>query len=343
MDFAILTLLKRAIRSRFYCEAEHIVQLGGGFSGTPIIQFSIESQRWVARGWPRSPESQTKIDNWGKIARHLEERASELKPWFEFSPIPRPVPWNASIDNTPLALQIGENLWTLARWVPGEPLKANDVTYEFLRGYVEQLAVLHRLIRETQHSPALSSGLIERRNLLVDIQRELSEIAHECSHHPLRNELAPFLIKCTERSRIWLPTIDSLANRAGESHWILRDLWRDNLLVDSDKRWIHTVDVGASRIDWPAFDFIRMVGSLLEPSDELEVRSRWQQLLDTYIAINPHSEMPSAKELHTIHQVSTALSIIFWARNIKEHNAAPELLAARTHRMRELLKIFCAN
>jgi Ser/Thr protein kinase RdoA (MazF antagonist) len=267
----------------------------------------------------------------------------ELKPWFDHSPIPRPVPWNAAIFNNLLALQLGDHLWTLSKWVPGEPLQSGDVTYDCLIGYVKQLAALHRLTRQLQHNRALSSGLIERRNLLVGIQDDLSRIATVCSHHPLRNELAQFIIKCSERARIWLPTIDRLANRECECHWILRDLWRDNLLVDGNNRWIHTVDVGASRVDWPAFDFVRLVGSLLQPGDEDRDHIDWQNLLDAYNAINPYSDMPQAKDLQTIHEASTAISIIFWAKRHNEQNVAPELVASRTARMRELLKTFLAS
>jgi hypothetical protein len=343
MDIAFSSQLEEAVRSHFCSQANKFEPLGGGFSGTPIIRFSIESELWVARAWPGSEESRTKIDNWAKVALHLERHAAELCPWFDSSPIPRPVTWNGSLLDSPLAWRLGDHLWTLTKWVSGQTLKSEHVTHDLLLSYVKQLAGLHRLTREMQHRSSLSKGLIERRDNLVSMQTDLSETACLCAYHPLKNDLVLFLIKCSERLRNWLPTIDRLANRLCDSHWILRDLWRDNLLVDSNNRWVHTVDVGASRFDWPALDFIRLVGSLLKPSDHDSGHAPWENLRDAYNTINPYSDLPPAKDLQTIHEVSTAMSIIFWTKKCIEPNTAPETATSRTNRMKELLKSFLVS
>jgi Ser/Thr protein kinase RdoA (MazF antagonist) len=51
-----------------------------------------------------------------------------------------------------------------------------------------------------------------------------------------------------------------------DCHWIVRDLWRENILIDH-QRISGIVDFGASRIDWPAFDIVRWISSWLAPDD----------------------------------------------------------------------------
>lgn len=343
MNTSIAFQLEEAVRSHFFPQAKGFEAIGGGFSGTPIVRFSADSELWAARGWPCSEESRNKIDNWAKVAFHLEQHATELSPWFSDSPIPRPVLWKGSLFGSPLAWQVGEHLWTLAKWVPGETLKSESVTYELLLSYVKQLACLHRLTREMQFSRSLSKGLIERRDHLLSMQNDLPEIAPMCSRHTLKDDLSLFFVECADRIKIWSSAIDRLANRPCESHWILRDLWRDNLLVDAHNRWIYTVDVGASRWDWPAFDFVRLVGSLLEPRVREGVQSAWDNLFDAYSAINPYSDLSSPHDLQMVHEVSTAISILYWIKKWNERNVAPETEATRLKRMKELLKIFLAK
>jgi aminoglycoside phosphotransferase (APT) family kinase protein len=51
-----------------------------------------------------------------------------------------------------------------------------------------------------------------------------------------------------------------------DCHWVIRDLWRENILVE-DERVSGIIDFGASRIDWPDLEIVRMLGSMLEPND----------------------------------------------------------------------------
>ena len=120
----------------------------------------------------------------------------------------------------------------------------------------------------------------------------------------------------------------------------MRDLWRENLLVDADNRWVYAVDIGASRIDWPAFDFTRLVGSMLAPMSDRGVHGIWQNLFEAYNAINPYSDLPQADDLRTIHDISTAFSIVYWYKKKIELNVDPKLRDSGISRMRELLQTF---
>ncbi len=62
------------------------------------------------------------------------------------------------------------------------------------------------------------------------------------------------------RSSGWLQT-----KRA--CHWIVGDLWRENILV-MDDRITGIVDFGAARVDWPVLEVVRWLSSWLGPDDE---------------------------------------------------------------------------
>ena len=51
-----------------------------------------------------------------------------------------------------------------------------------------------------------------------------------------------------------------------DCHWIVRDLWRENVLIDRD-RISGIIDFGAARVDWPALEIARWISSWLEPDD----------------------------------------------------------------------------
>lgn len=343
MDFAIPDPLSDAIRRQFGRHAERIIRLNGGLSGTPIYQISVDSQFWVLRGWPCSAESQTKIRNWSRVACHIHLNAADLSPWFLSPPIPSPEPWNHFVSSNPLSVQASELLWTLAKWVPGEPLQSDQIRYERVVDYVKQLAALHRLVRRMEQGRAQSLGLRERVELLRDMPSNLQTIAHSCSHHPLNGELSQFVMRCHDRLGMWSSSLHRLALEECEVHWILRDLWRDNLLVNEDNRWIHTVDIGASRIDWPAFDFIRLVGSMLEAIRNRSANDIWHELRVAYHSIHAESELPNVEDLKTIHQISTALSIIYWCKKSFKQDAALILASHEIQRMQELLRTFLAD
>lgn len=343
MDFPISELLSDAIRKQFGRNAERIVRLDGGFSGTPIYQISLNSQFWVVRGWPCSVESHTKIRNWSRVASHLNLNVAELDPWFLSPPIPSPEPWHHFVSSDPLSLSASETLWTLAKWVPGKPLHSDQIRYEHVVDYVKQLAGLHRLVRRMEKRRDQSLGLRERVELLHDMPVNLQTIAHTCSRHPLSRELSQFVMHCHDRLSSWLNSLRCLASGECEVHWILRDLWRDNLLVNADNRWIHTVDVGASRIDWPAFDLIRLVGSLFDAIRNRRVDDIWQELRVAYQSVHAEFELPDVEDLKTIHQISTALSVIYWCKKSYKQDAALVLASHEIQRMQELLRTFLAD
>lgn len=343
MELAIPEPLIRLIRRKFCCEPDDITVLSGGFSGTPLFRFSTGSENWVARGWPCSAETLRKVDDWSKVSRHLQQCSDDLKPFFNSSPIPQPEPWLLSDGKPSLVERIENALWTLARWVPGEPLKGKDVTSDLLRGYVQQLGRWHLVSRRLHSVSDVSKGLRDRYDMLRGIDKSCMMIANSCTRHPLGSDLARFLVFIEVHRKSWIDGLCRMISTPCEQHWIVRDLWRENLLVDQQQRWIYTVDIGASRIDWPAFDFVRLVGSLsgfIQPDNSIDL---WQAFWECYRQENPIADATKAIDLKIVHEVSTTISIAYWFNRLNEPNTAPLSFETGITRMAELLQTLVVN
>ena len=334
------------IRKKFDCQPDSITKLGGGFSGTPLYRFVVACTTWVVRGWPHSHHSINKIEAWAQSARHLQANLVDLKPLFDSSPIPFPEPWHAvgtanhkaTQDANTLSVFANDMLWTLSRWVPGKPLQGEDVSYDSLQNYVQQLGRWHKIQSRMLTTRGISKGLVERLELLTTLDQSTRAIASCCSRHPLGSELAQWLVLLEKSHERWTNSLRQMVTKPYDQHWIVRDLWRENLLVDQQQRWLHTVDVGASRIDWPWFDFIRLVGSLHAYIKTRGTIDLWTDLLAHYRQENPACGPMEATDLRLIHQISASISVVYWFNRLDKQSAAPMHGEAGEKRMSEVLR-----
>ncbi len=85
--------------------------------------------------------------------------------------------------------------------------------------------------------------------------------------------------------------------------FVLRDVWSDHILFSED-RVSGIIDFGAARVDEPATDVARLLGSL-EPLDA----SRWLLGWQAYHAGNPHIELVRVQLLD---RVGTLLAAVQW-------------------------------
>ena len=86
-------------------------------------------------------------------------------------------------------------------------------------------------------------------------------------------------------------------------HFVLRDVWSDHILFSED-RVTGIIDFGAVRVDEPATDVARLLGSL-EPLDA----ARWLVGWQTYHAENPHVDLDRVRLLD---RVGTLLAAVQW-------------------------------
>lgn len=238
-----------------------------------------------------------------------------------------------------LIVKADGRLWTLAKWLSGSPLRSTHITEARRSEYVRQLAHLHRITRAAGVQTGFSRGVQERGELLDQITVEIAAMEKLMSDALLGTLIASFLELLRSNLGRWRESVYKMAATKLELHWIIRDLWKENLLVDASEKWIHTVDIGASRIDWPGFDFARLVGSLPVADRSLRVDDTWQDLVDLYREANPHSNLCSGTDLRLLHEASTAISIAYWCRRIRDQENNPSQDARYVLRLLELLQI----
>ena len=126
-----------------------------------------------------------------------------------------------------------------------------------------------------------------------------------------------------ERGPDWQRFLSFGGRQMRACHWIVRDLWRENILLDDSKRFSSIVDLGAARIDWPGLDFIRLFGSLSYDSghdfsvDGSSKNELWQDAFAAYTRKHPSHTIESLEECKMLHIVSVGLSIAQWVRWIQ--------------------------
>lgn len=86
-------------------------------------------------------------------------------------------------------------------------------------------------------------------------------------------------------------------------HFVLRDVWSDHILFTED-RVTGIIDFGAARVDEPATDVARLLGSL-EPLDA----SRWLIGWQAYHADNPRVDL---ERVRLLDRVGTLLAAVQW-------------------------------
>ena len=295
-----------------------------GLSGLPIYRVQYMGQLFALRAWPNTPASRSKIEDWYLVVTHLatSSRNARLFPKIE--------KWRGELLQ-PLFQTINDFHWTLASWLEGRPLSAESISESVRLQLVERLAILHRETDSVQTCTKSSLAIQERLHGLKAIASAPSNWKRS---HPLEVRLRSTMRDIQNESPFWekFLRIESLRDR--KQHWIVRDLWRENLLVDEHFHLLSIVDLGASRVEWPVFDFVRLMGSL-----NATMKS-WANAYEVYQSFMPSSTLPELAVCVMLHRISTAISIAYWNDKLNDETLQylhPDRMLAR---MSELLDIW---
>jgi hypothetical protein len=327
----VLDRLKWLISQRFGSSRWELQPVSSGFSGTPIYRLHILDRDYAIRGWPKRPESVEKVRDWYEATRWvapiddgeairwvapIDEQCLapiDLAPEFQHFPIPAPLNWGSEGHSVNLLSTDEDRLWSLATWLPGSPMTLDQSRSISKPVLARQLAKLHFLLSRGDTSVGKPQGLVDRREGLDALLENLTVAKHAMGKLPITPQTQAQFWEMVQRHKsTWKETLRILLTQDRYVHWIVRDLWRDNLLLDSSGQWVSTVDVGASRVDWPAFDFLRLFGSLGCSLDE------WQPAYETYTRHGVAETLPTLSECLVLHKISTALSIHHWIGRLNE-------------------------
>jgi Ser/Thr protein kinase RdoA (MazF antagonist) len=196
--------------------------------------------------------------------------------------VPRTLP---SLHQT-LQIEYGGRLWELQEWLPGEADYHRRPSPAKLRAACTALAQLHACWPSSDRFDAGPYPAVRRRLEAVRQWRELMR----SGWRPLSQAAADDPARpVAERAwQILSPRIDAVPDLL--KHWNKRiwqlnpclcDVWHDHILFDGD-RLTGIVDYGAMKIDHPAVDVARLLGSLVEDDAE-----GWASGLAAYRQVRP--------------------------------------------------------
>ena len=331
---SINTLAKIALRSisndridSFECRAWR----SNGFSDSAIFQLTCALGAFSIRSWPNRFDTPSKIEFWAATNATFDGNKRSLKHVGATTDIPFPVltKWQPHGEPVVFVLPFEDQLWTLCNWVQGQPIAPNQVDKALVVHLATVLGRLHAHSHSLSDENGLSLGtqsiqsnsLRERLESLKSLNHRLF-IAIDQTTFFSKNQLSDRLKHCLaivlERGPDWQRFLSIGGCQTRVCHWIVRDLWRENILIDDSKRFSSIVDLGAARIDWPGLDFIRLFGSLsYDTSDGLSVNvstknELWLDAFEAYIGEHPIHVIESLEECKMLHLVSVGLSIAQW-------------------------------
>jgi homoserine kinase type II len=118
-----------------------------------------------------------------------------------------------------------------------------------------------------------------------------------------------------------VPWLQPWALRPFRSQPCLCDVWHDHVLFEGD-RVTGIIDYGAVKVDHPAVDVARMLGSLIEDDE-----AAWRTGLAAYRAVRAFSAEEEALA-HVLDRSGTVLGVANWLERIAAgRRTAPEQLA----------------
>ncbi len=303
-----------------------------GFSDSAIYRLVTEAGVFAIRSWPNRFDTPSKVEFWSSINKSFTSETNRLSVFGASNAIPFPkiVEWYSDGSSSGPLLPFGDKLWTLCEWVAGEPVKANGVSKSTVRHLATILGRLHlhsSQVLQASGSPARkqrirSNSLRERLEILKSIDYRLlasCDPTNFFANNQLLEKVKHCLAIVLERQPSWLRFLTICESQSRDCHWIVRDLWSENILVDDRQCFSSIVDLGAARLDWPGLDFVRLFGSLsylagdrsVFASDDSE-EDLWNDAYESYTQSYADHAIESLDECKMLHQVSLGLSIVQW-------------------------------
>ncbi len=332
---SICTLAEIALQSisndridTFECSAWR----SNGFSDSAILRLTCAMGAFSIRSWPNRFDTPSKIEFWVGTNEIFDDNERSLGRVGASTNIPFPVltQWQQQGEPSVLVLHFEGQLWTLCSWVQGQPIATGQIDKALVVHLATVLGRLHSRPLGLQTMP--SNSLRERLEALKSLDHRLFSAIDQTTFFG-SNRLSDRLKHCMaivlERRPDWQRFLSIGGSQMRACHWIVRDLWRENILLDDSKRFSSIVDLGAARIDWPGLDFIRLFGSLSYDSGHglgLNATSRnelWQDAYEAYFREHPSHVIESLDECKMLHIVSVGLSIAQWVMWIKSGTIDP--------------------
>jgi len=299
--------LLRAILARYApdCRPERVEPLGsaGGFSGALFWRLHTPRGALCLRRWPKEHPSPERLELIHQVLRRCERCG------LQFVPVPILAEDGSSF------VSEGGHFWELSPWMPGAPHDFALPSLPRLDAALEALAEFHLAAASfpgsagSRAAGAPSPAIMER---LRRIERLLAGDLRS-----LQASITPAVWPAgADRGRRLIELFSACAPEvAGRLQHVvelrvpllpcLRDIWSDHVLF-SGSRVTGIIDFGALRIDSPAADIARLLGSTAGDDP-----NGWSRGLAAYGRLRP-LEPSEAALLQPLDQSGVLLSGLNW-------------------------------
>jgi len=299
----------------------------GGFSGARLWRLDGLAGPLCLRAWPTAM-SPSRLDFIHHYAIHA--RAADL------AFVPRLFPSSGGATQ----VQYAGRLWELQEWLPGEADYHRRPSPAKLRAACSALAELHACWQGAAPKDAGPCPAVRRR---LDAVREWRELIAS-GWRPLSQAAAADPARAAAESAwrvlpYWIEIIPDLLKPWTDRAWPLQpclcDVWHDHVLFDGD-RMTGLVDYGAMKIDHPAVDVARLLGSFIGEDEDAE---GWTTGLTAYRGVRPFTaeEEGLARALDLSGTVIGAATWLRWlyheGREFEDRAAAGRRLESLTTRL----------
>lgn len=288
-------------------QTRNITSVPPGFSGARIFRVETASATFALRSWPPNALPPERIRGLHSFLAFLHSRG------LSFVAVPRPT------DAGDTLLEVAGTLWQLEPWLPGAADFHQHPNPARLKSAIRTLARLHLTAREFQ-SPSQaaewfqsrrqspSPAVLERLHRLEQwTPRRIRTVGGAIAADP--SDFGQISAQVLRRFESALPQarheLDFLKDRKYDLHPCWRDLWHDHVLFSGDEV-TGLIDASSTRVDHPAVDLSRLVGSLIEDNHE-----SWKLVLDEYCRHVYWTDRDTAL-LRSLDRSSVLLSPMTW-------------------------------
>ncbi len=290
----------------------------GGLSGAGVIECqSAVGERFALRRWPTVHPTPDRL---------RQIHAAMMLASEKVGLVPRLISTAAlSTNSCETFICDGEHLWELATWVPGKADYLENPSPSRLQAAVEAVAKVHDCWCTSKD--ARLGACVGPSQAMKERQQRLE---WWLSQEGLKQRIAAGLqaLPASRRERysfLAVRSVDMLFALGAEilhtvqlqvsepvlQHFVMRDLWSEHVLFDGDAV-SGLIDFGAARIDEPAVDLARLLGSL-EPASEIARAKAVDWYCTARRLVWPPQECESFwQRVKTLDRASSVLSALQW-------------------------------
>lgn len=302
---------------------------------------------WAVRGWPEGVSSE-RVAQVHRITQVALQAGCQVVPAIE--PLDSP----AAIGEPATHVVAEGRVWECCQWMPGQSPRAGDDLVAVLREAATGVARFHRAIATLGETHGPVPAVHARLHRLLQLNPVLREtilrsrlpfssasVVDRQGHSPAVQHAVECLREVWDRRRERaVRLLEAWATRPLRQQYVLRDIHLENTLFIGD-RLSGIIDYDAIRIDSPATDLARLVGStaLLPRPPELPRLAPlpwpelWSETLAAYRAVCPFSteEEQLARVLAEVNPLVVLANWVVWV--VREGRAFPGSDAAVSRRI----------